>query len=102
MGELFGGDVSGMLGDLVRSGRIVDIALGLIVLEVVLLARLRSRSGRAALDLGLIAHLAAGVFLLLALRAALTGSSWELVAAWLSGALVAHLVDLGARLKSGA
>lgn len=96
MGELLGS----ALGDLVRSGRIVDIALGLIALEVVLLARIRSRSGRAALDIGLLAHLAAGGFLLLALRAALTGSSWEVVAGWLAGGLVAHLVDLGARLGS--
>lgn len=95
MGEVLGA----ALGDLVRSGRIAEIALGLIVLEIIILARLRSRSGRAALDLGLFAHLAAGGFLLLALRAALTGAGWETIAAWLSGGLVAHLVDLGARLR---
>ncbi len=97
MGELIGAT----MGDLVRSGRIVDIALMLLALELALLAWLRSRSGRAVLDIGLLAHLAAGGFLLLALRAALTGSSWETIAAWLSGGLVAHLVDIGARLRIG-
>ena len=38
-------------------------------------------------------------FLLLALRAALTGESWDTVAGWLAGGLVAHLVDLGVRLR---
>ena len=96
MGEFFG-DV---LGDLVRSGRIAEIALALIVIEAIVVSRIRTRHGRAALDVGLIAHLAAGGFLLLALRAALTGTGWETVAAWLFGGLVAHLVDLGARLRS--
>lgn len=93
--------IGGVLGDLVRSGRIVDIALGLIVLELGALAWLRSRTKSAVLDVGLVAHLAAGAFLLLALRAALTGASWLAVAGWLLGGLVAHLVDLGARLRSG-
>ncbi|MEQ1710523.1 MAG: hypothetical protein ABL908_03880 [Hyphomicrobium sp.] len=93
--------IGGVLGDLVRSGRIVDIALGLIVVELGALAWLRSRSRSAVFDVGFVAHLAAGAFLLLALRAALTGASWLAVAGWLFGGLVAHLVDLGARLRSG-
>jgi hypothetical protein len=45
----------------------------------------------------LIATLFAGASLLLALRGALTGSSWEWVAAWLTAGLVAHLNDLRCR-----
>ena len=43
--------------------------------------------------------LLAGAFLLLALRAALTGASWIPVALWLLAALFAHLVDLVRRWR---
>jgi hypothetical protein len=46
-----------------------------------------------------LANLAAGACLLLALRAALTGASWPPVAAWLLAALLANLVDLAERLR---
>jgi hypothetical protein len=36
----------------------------------------------------------AGAGLLLALRAALTGAAWHMIAAWLLAGLAAHLFDL--------
>lgn len=95
--------IGDVLSGLVQSGRIVEIALGLIAVELAVLtwARARARSAGLLLDLGLVAHLAAGAFLLLALRAALTGASWDVVPGWLLGGLVAHLVDLVARIRSG-
>jgi hypothetical protein len=43
--------------------------------------------------------LLAGLFLLLALRTALIGSSWQVVALWLLAALIAHLIDLWQRVQ---
>ncbi|MBV8971892.1 MAG: hypothetical protein JO290_06325 [Sphingomonadaceae bacterium] len=38
-----------------------------------------------------------GVLILLALRAALTGAGWSVVAAWLAASFPAHLADLRRR-----
>lgn len=88
------------------SGRIVEWILALILIEAVLLcafAALGRRrkgwgsrlSGRLP---GLLFNLAAGAFLLLALRAVLTGSDWMIAAAWLAMAGLAHVGDLVLRL----
>lgn len=90
-----------LIAELVRSGRVVDIALGLILLEAAVLAVLQRRGGRPMLSAGPIAHLAAGACLLLALRAALVGAGWQPVAGWLLGGLLAHAIDLRARLRGG-
>lgn len=72
------------------SGHAIDLVLGFLALEVLVLMR---RSG------ALTAVLAAlpGAFLLLALRAALTGAPWPWVALWISLSLPAHLADLARR-----
>ncbi len=49
----------------------------------------------------LVPMLAAGFFLALALYAALAGAAWPWLAVALAGALVAHVVDLVARLRGG-
>jgi hypothetical protein len=46
-----------------------------------------------------LAFLLAGACLMLALRAALVGASWEWVAAPMAGAGVAHLLDLRLRWR---
>ena len=107
-----------LLTDLLRTGRIAEVALTLIVLEAVLLVWLARRrggvDGAAHLDRpgrhvagqssgmpwGMLAHLAAGGFLMLALRAALVGSGAVTIALCLTGALIAHLLDLALRLRS--
>ena len=55
--------------------------------------------GRGISPLDALASLLAGVFLLLALRAALTAEPWTAVALWLAGALAAHLADVARRWR---
>ena len=85
------------VGELLRSGRIVDLIVAFVVLEAVLLwtFRRRLRAGLSGADLfGL---LAPGVCLLMALRSALTSADWTVVAGWLTAALLTHLYDLRRR-----
>ncbi len=77
------------LAGLVASGRIAEIALLALALEAAaLLAFSRRRPADVALPL------LPGLFLLLALRAALHGDSWAMVALWLTLALPAHVADM--------
>jgi hypothetical protein len=85
------------VGELFATGRIVDVMLVLMALEGGILWLYRRATGRGVRASPLIATLVAGGCLLLALRAALTGGSWEWVAAWLTAGLVAHLNDLRSR-----
>ncbi|MCJ2055587.1 hypothetical protein MKL09_03355 [Methylobacterium sp. J-048] len=85
---------------LFASGRIVDAILALVVLEALLLAWLARRRGVGLPPL--LANLAAGAALMLALRAALVGSGWPIVAAWMLAGLLAHLTDLGLRFRTAA
>jgi hypothetical protein len=80
---------------LFSSGRVVDVALCVMALEILAVGLLR-RSGAAAREVA--AAVLPGALLLLALRAALVGGPWTSVAAWLSAALVAHVFDLRRRL----
>jgi hypothetical protein len=91
------GDV---MAELFASGRIIDLILGLVVVEVMALALWRRRFGKGPALGGLAANLASGGFLLLAVRAALVDAAWEWVALALLGSLLAHLADLYGRLRS--
>lgn len=76
---------------LFASGQIVDlILLGVLAEAVLLLILCRSLTRFAPLG----ATLASGAALMLALRAALTGASWPLIAGWMLVGLVAHAADL--------
>jgi hypothetical protein len=83
--------------DLLTSGRIVDLILAFMVLEALGLIVLWRRSGHGVRPLPLLANLAAGGTLLLALRSALTGGSPGMLALFLLLSLVAHLADLACR-----
>jgi hypothetical protein len=85
------------MGKLFASGRVVDCILLFMAIEsFVLIAVHRfTRAGPSPREL--IVSLSAGVALLLALRAAVVGSHWPMVAIWLVVALIAHLGDLGLR-----
>lgn len=88
------------------SGRIVEWILVLILVEAFLLCvlaglgrRRRGLGSRLSGRLpGLLFNLAAGAFLLLALRAVLADSGWMVAAAWLAAAGMAHVGDLVLRL----
>jgi hypothetical protein len=76
------------------SGRVIDAILALMALEAIVFATIRSRYGRGLPLRAIATLLASGAALMLALRAALTGASWELVSAFLIIGLIAHLVDV--------
>lgn len=81
---------------LFASGRIVDLILVGVAAEAVLLLVLCRGAARFA-PFG--ATIAAGAALMLALRAALTGSAWPVVAVWMLVGLVAHVADLALRRR---
>jgi hypothetical protein len=87
------------MGELFASGRIVDLILGLMLLEALVLLAYRRRTGRGIAPGNLVVSLLAGALLLLALRLALTGEVWPAIAACLALALVAHLWDLARRWR---
>jgi len=87
---------------LFESGRIVDLILALLVLEAAI-AAIAALVWRGRLPLaGLLLNIAAGGFLLLALRAVLVGADWTVTGTWLAAAFVAHAGDLIQRLRSDA
>lgn len=87
------------MGALFSSGGIVDAILLAVALEAALLLWYRHRTGRGVPPADLLAMLAAGACLMLALRAALVGAAWPWIAACLAGSLATHLLDLGRRWR---
>jgi uncharacterized membrane protein len=96
------GSAAGWMEALFASGHIVDVALALMVLEVVALRVYRRAVGAKPVPARIAWNIAAGACLLLALRAALTDASWPWIAAFLTGALIAHAGDIRARLGTNA
>lgn len=87
-----------MIEPLFRSGRIADIVIAVMALEALgfaLAARARSRNWSLGV---MLTGLLPGVFLVLALRAALVQASTLWIALALSAALVSHLLDVRLRL----
>ncbi|CAN5844656.1 hypothetical protein BH11PSE3_BH11PSE3_11450 [soil metagenome] len=80
-------------------GTAVDLILLLMLVEALVLVVYHRRTGRGIAAGDLVGLLLAGAFLLLALRAALTGSSWTSIALWLVASLAAHLADLVRRWR---
>ncbi len=85
------------MAELFGTGRVVDLILGLVVLEAMLLLAWRWRSGGGLAPADIAANLAAGACLMLALRSALVGEPWTATAPWLLAGLAAHLLDLWRR-----
>lgn len=88
-----------MMADFFASGHVADLILAVLVAEAMLLFTWHRRTGRGLAPLALAGLVLPGVALVLALRAALVGAGWELVAAALVAALAAHLFDLAVRLR---
>ncbi|MBK8211228.1 MAG: hypothetical protein IPK78_15985 [Rhodospirillales bacterium] len=86
--------------DLIQSGQIVGVILAILLVEVVLLLLYRRFRGCGPTYGALFANALSGACLLLALRAALAGAAPPSIAAWLVGALVAHIADLRFRWRS--
>ncbi len=85
------------MADAVVGTTLVDLILAAMAIELVVLRALRARRGGRAVTLAW--NFAAGACLLLALRGALADAAPAWIAAALAGALVAHALDLRARLR---
>lgn len=88
------------MGALFAEGRIAELILGLMVAEFLALLALRRATGRGPRPVAILVSLLAGACLVLALRAALAGSDWPWVAAWLLAALLSHGADLFLRWRA--
>lgn len=97
-------DAMAFMERLIASGRVVDLVLAVLALELVLafLARgqlhalTRGRLSAVQLLVGALP----GAAILLALRSALTGGPWQAIAGWLAVSFVLHLADLAARTRA--
>lgn len=78
---------------------LVDIVLAIVALEAVVLVAIRWRSGTGIALRPLLANLAAGAALLVAVRAALAGAAWPWLGACLAAAGLAHAVDTALRWR---
>lgn len=89
-----------MIESMFRSGRIADVVIAVMVLEALVFA-VAARARPRTWSLGaMLAGLLPGLFLVLALKAALVQASPLWTAAALSVSLVAHLLDVRLRLSS--
>ena len=86
-----------MLENLIESGRIVDIALAVLVVEIVVILGIRQMTGAGVPAPSLLINAGAGGSLMLALRAALVNDGWVWVAVFLVAALGFHAADVAQR-----
>jgi hypothetical protein len=86
--------------ELLASGRLIDVALAIVCLEIafLLVARARTKTGLRPLDV--LGQLLSGAFLLLALRCALTGADAGWTILFFSASFPAHLFDLARRKRN--
>jgi hypothetical protein len=87
-------DVTDGIATLITSGRIADLILAVMAAEAVLLIGLKVWTERGPSIASMAAMLISGGGLALALRGALTGASWTVIAAPLSISMVAHVAFL--------
>lgn len=88
------------MADLIASGHVVDLILTIMTLEFAFLLVRRKPGARSAAAVDLALALAPGACLALALRAALTGSGWRVIALWLALSFPIHVADLARRQNS--
>jgi hypothetical protein len=85
------------LAEFFLGGTAVDIVLAMVVVEAVALAFASRLGPRARALQGLGWSMASGGCLVVALRVAVAGGPWPLLAAGIAGSLAAHLMDLRQR-----
>lgn len=86
--------------ELLSSGRLVDVALVAIAGEAAVLVWLRAKARRGMRLVDVLGHLLSGAFLLLALRAAVTGADYRITLAWMTASFPPHIFDLVRRARS--
>lgn len=79
------------------SAVVVDLVIGLTVIEGLALALYRRHTGKGVRIGDFAVNLVSGLCLMLALRGALAASSWLWIVAWLAAAGLAHAIDLALR-----
>lgn len=79
------------------SGRIVDVLLILVMLEIAVIGVVRHRTGAGVATLPLLINVGSGASLMLALRLALVDAAWHWMGACLLAALAFHVADLAQR-----
>ncbi len=85
------------IDELFSSGQIIDLIIAFVVAEAALLVFFRNWHGIPLP--GLLGNLLSGVCLLVALRLALVGASWQWIALALVAALLAHIMDFNSRWR---
>lgn len=80
---------------------LVDVAIAITLVELVVLSLLHWRTGRGVPARALLPNVTAGLCLMAALRASLTGAPWGWMAAGLLAAGLAHAVDVRRRWRTG-
>ena len=80
-----------------REGWLLDLVIGLTLLELITLIAYRWRTGRGIAHVPLIATMASGLWLMVALKAALVQAAWPWVVLPLMAAGLAHAADLRGR-----
>jgi len=87
--------------DLLQGAALVDLVIAFTLVEALGLLAYRRATGRGIAARLLLPNLAAGLCLLLALRAAVQHAGWPWIALALAAAGVAHLADLRMRWRRG-
>ncbi len=88
-----------LLQGLVESGRIVDIMLAVIAVEVVVLVGYRLVKQRGLSIASIVLNVGAGGSLMVALKLLYDGAAWQLIAAALVASAVFHTGDLAYRWR---
>jgi hypothetical protein len=82
------------LAALFAGGRVIDLILAVIAAEFAIVAALATPKERRRTTVDLLFALAPGACLLLALKGALAGAPWTVLAAWLALSFPIQIVDL--------
>ena len=90
------------LQDWVLGGGLVDTIIAVTLLEAAALVAYHRQTKRGPKPRDYLLNMASGLCLMLALRGALVGSAWHLIALALSAAGLAHVVDLLLRFQQRA
>jgi hypothetical protein len=91
--------MSALLEDLFAGGRILDIVLVVMIIEAVLVAGFAFKRSWRRKAVPVFWGVLPGIFLVLGARALLNQAPWGWAGLWLTLALVAHGIDLVARLR---
>ena len=89
------------MADMIINAALIDWILALVAMEGAAILGWRALRGSGPQPLAFLSNLVAGVFLLIALRGAVSGASGAWIAACMFAGFVAHFVDLAARWGDG-